>query len=203
MDPVTDNKGFRIGRAELDKWVVALIESATQVIAPVERREVRAFRVLSSPQELCLANGKTQWSPKEHLFPRTEAVFSYETIDGEVKLSDPPPTTGDRVLFGVRPCDASGLACTDAVLSPDAIYAQRRAHTIIVALTCPEAEPECFCASVGGAPDGTDGSDVQLVPLADAWLVRSLTPRGEILLGAASKKWKGYTEDELKKLGER
>jgi len=196
MDPVTDNKGFRISRAELDKWVASLIESATQVIAPVERRGVRAFRVLDSAQELCLADGKTQWSPKEFLFPRTESVFSYETLDGELKLSDPPPTSNDRVILGVRPCDASGLACTDAVLGPDAIYAQRRARTVIVALTCPVAEPECFCASVGGAPDGTDGSDVQLVPLADAFLVRSLTPRGEALIAAGSKKWKAATDKD-------
>jgi len=167
MDPITDNKGFRIGRAELDKWVVALIESATQVIAPVERRGVRAFRVLGSPQELCLANGKTQWSPKEYLFPRTETVFSYETVDGEIKLSDPPPTSSDRVLFGCGPATPpAGLHRRGA--EPGRHLCQRRARTVIVALTCPEAEPECFCASVGGAPDGTDGSDVQLVPLADA-----------------------------------
>ena len=193
---MADTKSYRISRAELDKWVAALMSGGKQVIAPVERRGVRAFRVLTSGEELCLDDGKTQWSPKEHLFPRTEELFSHRVDDGKIHLTEPVGPKSDRVLFGVRPCDASGLGCVDDVLGPDAIYARRRARTFIVALACPDSEPECFCTAVGGAPDGTEGSDVLVVPLPKAWLVRSLTAGGETLLASTSKHWKEASDED-------
>lgn len=190
------DKGYRIDRGELDKWVAALMSGGSQVIAPVERRGVRSFRVLEAAGDLCLADGKAKWSPKEHLFPKTEELFSHTVVDGKIHLTQPPAPAAERVLFGVRPCDAAGLACLDDVLGTDGIYAKRRAKTVIVALACPDSEPECFCTSVGGAPDGTDGSDVIVIPLKKDFIVLALTPLGESLVGRGSKNWGGASEKD-------
>jgi ferredoxin len=132
--------------------------------------------------EVCLAAGKTRWSPKEALFPRTETLFRYRVEGGEVALEPAPADDTEQVLFAVRACDAAGVARLDAVFGAvDPSYAARRERTTIVALGCDSAGPECFCTAVGGAPDDGRHADVQLLPVQEAWVVRALTERGRAL----------------------
>jgi len=58
----------------------------------------------------------------------------------------------------------------------DTFYNARRAATTIAALACRQADEQCFCTSVGGAPDATAGADVILRP-ADATLRSSASLR--------------------------
>jgi ferredoxin len=86
-------------------------------------------------------------------------------VEGEdgVQIEDPPPP-GEQIVFGLRPCDARALRVLDALLLEqepvDSYYAQRREKTTLVGLACREMGDECFCTSLGLAPN--DGSDVDL-----------------------------------------
>lgn len=177
-------KGWRLTRAELAEWLEGLLRAGKRVIAPVEEGGLRRFRAVGSAEEVCLAPGKTRWSPKEFLLPRTETLFSYSVDDGRVSLQGSSVDDAEQVLVGVRPCDAAGLTRLDAIFltgEADSLYARRRERSTIVSLACDEAEPECFCTAVGGGPAGEEGSDVQLIAAAEAWLVVPLTPKGEAL----------------------
>ncbi len=179
-------QAWRLTDADVRVWLNGLLQSGVRVIAPVAEGDLLLFRPISSAQEVLLAPGKTQWSPKEYLFPRTEPLFSYVVQDGTVRLEDPAVTAEEQVLFGLRPCDAAGLSRLDAVFlsgERDPFYARRRAATTVVTVGCAEAAPECFCAAVGGSPLGEEGSDVQMLPLENAWLVAPLTAKGEALTG--------------------
>jgi ferredoxin len=184
-DPVPT--GWRLTRRELTEWLDGLLRAGTRVIAPVEEDGLRCFRAVASAAEVCLAPGKTRWSPKEFLFPRTETLFSYAADGGEVRLGHPQADEAEQVFFGVRPCDAAGLTRLDAIFlegDGESLYAERRARSTVVSLACEEAEPECFCTAVGGAPGGTEGSDVRVIALAEAWLVEPLTQKGEAVSAA-------------------
>jgi len=142
------------------------------------------FQAVDSPAQVCLVSGKTRWSPKEFLFPRTEPLFSYAVESDTVRLDEGPAEIQEQVLFAVRPCDSAGLTRLDAVFTGgevDPLYAARRERTTVVTLACPEAEPECFCTAVGGSPRGEEGSDLQLVAAEQGWLLRPLTVKGERL----------------------
>jgi ferredoxin len=186
MPSATQAQVYRLGPEALAAWLGGMIQRGRRVIAPVDRRGFRVFREVTRADDVRLADGKARWSPKEHLFPRTETLFRFEADAGGVRLHDPEAMRGSQVLFGVTPCDAAGLLRLDAILGADASYADRRSKTTIVALACAEAGPECFCAAVGGSPAGEDGADLLIAAAEDGWLVRILTVEGE----AAVAPWK-------------
>lgn len=148
------------------------------------RRGPPAIQALDASAEACWAAGKTRWSPKEFLSPRTETLFSYRAQGDTVRLDERPADTTEQVLVGVRPCDAAGLARLDEVLGGpggDPLYAALRRRTAVVSLACAEAGPECFCTAVGGGPGATEGSDVRLFPALDGWIAVPVTATGAAL----------------------
>ncbi len=182
--PHTD--AWRITRTGVARWLETLLRDGRRVVAPVDEAGRRRFRRLVAGEDAALQGGKTRWSPKEFLFPRTEPLFSYGLRADGVALAGAPEETTEQVLFGVTPCDAAGLLRLDRVFQgavTDPLYAARRARTTIVSLACGEAGPECFCTAVGGSPAGQAGSDAQLIPAGDGWVVRALSDKGRAVTG--------------------
>ena len=146
-------------------------------------------------------SGKTRWSPKEHLFPRSEALYRYSLKGDTVVIEDPAGPEQSQVLFAVRGCDAAGLARLDDIFlsdRKDPLYAARREATTVVAAGCAAADPECFCTAVGGSPVGTEGADLQLLPLGEeSWLLTALNGKGEALVGDAAASWSKGGKKEL------
>ncbi len=92
----------------------------------------------------------------------------------------------------MRPCDVAAMGVLDAVFNwdyKDAAYNARRAATTLVALACAESDEQCFCTSVGGAPDAAAGADAILRP-ADGgrrFVLEATGEKGQALLAAAGK----------------
>jgi heterodisulfide reductase subunit C len=192
---------WRLDEAQIHEWLQGLMEGDTAVIAPVEEDGVLLFKELREAGDAVLApSGKTRWSPKEFLFPRSESLYSFAFAGGGVRVEDPPEPVKDQLMVGVRPCDAAGVARLDDVFMAGTIdpqYSARRERTTIVSAACAAADPECFCTAVGGSPTGTEGSDLQLIPLPDGWLLRPLTEGGEKLVAAHRDGWSEASEAEL------
>jgi Fe-S-cluster-containing hydrogenase component 2 len=181
-----------------------LIGDGRAVVAPVEEDGVLLFRSIPTAERAILSpSGKTRLSPKEFLFPRSETLYTYTVDGGSVRLSDPQTQKAHQVLIGVRPCDSSGLAILDDTFLgdiPDSFYDLRREHTTIVSAACAAADPECFCTAVGCSPIGTDGSDVQIVPLSDGWLLCALTEKGAGLVESPAKGWTPASAEDRKEV---
>ncbi len=192
------DSSWQLTGAQLQEWLGALLDSSA-VFAPVEEDGVLSFRRIASQDQAVLEpSGKARWSPKELLFPRSEALYRYRFTGGGVELEDPPLPDERQVLFGVRSCDASGLARLDDVFLSgirDPLYAARRENTTVVSAACAAADPECFCTAVGGSPVGEEGCDVQLVPIGEGWLLRVLTEKGRDLVGDGAGGWTAAAED--------
>jgi sulfhydrogenase subunit beta (sulfur reductase) len=199
------DSSWKLTEAQLREWLQSLLD-ANNVIAPVEEDGVLLFRrIASADQAVVEPSGKTRWSPKEFLFPRSEALYRYNFRAGTVQLENPPISEEHQVLFGVRSCDASGLVRLDEIFlsgTRDRLYAARRDNTTVVSTACAAAEPECFCTAVGYSPVGEEGSDVQLVPLAEGWMLRALTDKGRDLVGDATDGWSAATAKDGKRIPE-
>jgi ferredoxin len=202
--------GWRLNGTELRQWLDGLIAEGREVIAPVATDALRLFRPIDEGADADLRPGKTRWAPKEWLFPRTESLYEYTLESSGPELRDPEPPDRERVLLGVRSCDAAGFTRLDAVFVGgrvvDPLYAARRERTTVVGLACREAEPECFCTAVNGSPGGTEGLDLQIVPLGDDWLIRVLTEKGEALVSdewqeASRSAWE-LAEDQERQVAE-
>jgi ferredoxin len=181
---------WRVTRSDVARWLDALLRDGRRVVAPVDDGGLRRFRPIASDDEIALAGGKTRWSPKEFLFPRTEPLFSYAIAADGVTLRSAPTESTDHVVFGVTPCDAAGFLRLDRIfMGPvtDPLYSARRQRATIVSLACAEAGPECFCTAVGGSPASEAGSDVQLIPAGDGWIVRAVTDKGRAVTAALER----------------
>lgn len=199
-------QGWRLTEQDWRGWLEALLRQGTQIIAPIGSEGLTLFGSVSSIDDVSLADyGSTRWSPKEFLFPRTETLFSFRFLGAEVSLQEATPEEGERVLFALRPCDAAGLARLDDVFlggEEDQSYARRREHTTCISLACDRARPECFCTAVGGSPAATVGSDLQLIPLQGAWLLRALTEKGARLVQAVAADWPSASSKDWAKAEE-
>ena len=157
-----------------------------EVYAPVDTGNVVRFSKIGSADEAKLDYQNSKIAPKETVFPQTEVLFTVEKGDETVKIKEYDEDIGERILFGVRPCDARGLVLLDKLYASgeyrDTPFVRKMEKTAVVGLACTEPRSTCFCTSMGGSPFATEGMDIFLVDTGDVYLVQAITPRGERLL---------------------
>lgn len=173
-------------RENLAAWLDKLAHQAT-LIAPSHVDDVLLYRAVKDSRQVVWDFTRPVLSIKEAFFPATERLLTIEKTGQQIQLTETLPE-GERVVFGVRPCDAGGLKMLDALFSQqepvDPYYARRRANTTLIGLACQELGPTCFCTSMGGAPDDPSGMDVMLYPADEGYLVHAVTEVGQALLSA-------------------
>ena len=159
------------------------------MVAPREVDGVLLYRPVESSAEIAWDFTRPKMSVKDAFFPPTERLLAIERIGQEVRLTE--TLSEDRpVIFGVRPCDARGLQLLDALFiaaePADPYYTRRRENATIIGLACQEMGPNCFCTSVGGAPDDPSGMDILLTQVPDGYALHALSEKGERLVSGTS-----------------
>jgi ferredoxin len=169
---------------KLNDWLLAF-DSST-LVAPV-MDEVIVFKTLDDPTEIHL-DGKSVVPPKRAVLPQTEKMFKFKySQEMEIEEGDGPEET---VIFGIRPCDARGLAVLDRVFSDesaDGYYLDRRGKAALIGLACEEPCANCFCTSFDSGPGHRGDVDVLLTDLGDRYYVDVVTEKGKSLVGLNEK----------------
>ncbi|NTU97642.1 MAG: 4Fe-4S binding protein [Chlorobiaceae bacterium] len=168
---------------KLDNCIERWKTSGNMVIGPVRKTNVSAYRPVEKASELELDIVLPDCSVKELFFPRTEPMLKYSIRKKAIDTDEFLPPSGKRIVFGVRPCDASGVAIDDPLFGwdyKDEYWFQRRNDSVIVSIACVKADEFCMCTSLNLAPDSAMGSDILLRPLESGkgWLVEDITDRG-------------------------
>ncbi len=172
-----------ISKKGLLSWLDKLAENHS-LVAPTRVEGSILFRKIDSTEDIVFNFSNTNLSPKEFFLPPSETIFSVEKKDGQMNLI-PEVIEGQTVIFGLRPCDAKGLATLDLpyLEEPgDALYSQHRNKTTLVGLSCLSACPECFCTSMGTGPDDPSNLDIILTEVEDGYIVQILNEKGKALL---------------------
>ncbi|TET50280.1 MAG: hypothetical protein E3J64_08440 [Anaerolineales bacterium] len=155
------------------------------LIAPQEIDGHVLYRRVSSVKDILLEYERPELSAKEAVLPATEVLLRMERKGGEATLEEALPDR-PQVVFGVRPCDARGIAVLDALLVEqdpiDRAYAHHRERTTLVGLACPQMWEGCFCTSMGGAPDDKAHLDVLLRQTDGGYAVEAVTESGTALV---------------------
>jgi len=162
----------------IDQWRV----EAT-VYAPVRQEEVVGFQPLTGSGNGCFTlDANSRYPPKSLFLPQSEALF-------RVAGSDLEPVEGDsseRIVFGIRPCDARACQLLDGVFAgteyTDPYWSEKRRHTTLVALGCTDPCETCFCTAVGSGPFDSRGADVTLTDIGEVYVAQADTAQGEALL---------------------
>jgi sulfhydrogenase subunit beta (sulfur reductase) len=175
------------------------------VYAPRKQADVIVFMPLASGEFPCLDRPAVA-SPKAFFLPQSEELFCFSMVKNkeqpqkaEIVLEENFEAP-DTVIVGLRPCDAKGLACLDAVFyEKDPYFRNRRDHTVLIAFACERGYSGCFCTSVGVSPADRRHSDVLVtfidVPtgtsISSGYYVEALTEKGTTVLAYA-----GLTESD-------
>ncbi|KPK45144.1 MAG: hypothetical protein AMK72_11340 [Planctomycetes bacterium SM23_25] len=174
---------------KLSDLASALAGAGYRVVAPIEDSGVVRLKEWTEGAAI-----RTDVIPvnsaKDFLFPPSEIIGHWD-LDGDgFTPRDVRPDAPKTVLLAVRPCDAASLALLDTVFNwdyRDDFYNARRQAATVVPMVCTAADAQCFCTSVGGAPDAAASADAMLRS-ADGgakFILEPLTDKGSALLGAA------------------
>ena len=99
-----------IRKESLEKLFDILKQNSKTIYAPALKNNKVSFKVADSFSEITSDYIQTTQSSKDIAFPRTENILDYsKNHDGiavkGIDLQDIP----DVILWGVRPCDATGI----------------------------------------------------------------------------------------------
>jgi sulfhydrogenase subunit beta (sulfur reductase) len=172
----------------LMSWLDGLSKSFT-LIAPKAVEEQIVYRPVAGSSEIIFDSAKTDLPVKEYFLPSTHVILSIERGEEGVTVEE-PSVEGERVVFGLRPCDAGALRVLDALFIEDEpvdpYYAERREKTVLIGLACKEMGDECFCTSFGLAPDDASDVDLMLTEVEGGYAVDVVTKKGKAILGDLS-----------------
>ena len=179
-------------KAGLQKFYEEII-GKYETYAPVEKFGKYDYKKVSklgecdpeSPIEMTM-------SVKPLFFPKTAKVmkFKEDSAGTTVSETDEDPLTGQRVILGVKHCDARGLQVLDQVYKWDYIdtdYQKRRKNTLIISTRCDKAGTQCFCTSLDYDVENSDAHDVRIVNGLDGKIyIQAVTEKGEKLIQSSS-----------------
>jgi sulfhydrogenase subunit beta (sulfur reductase) len=118
--------------------------------------------------------------PKDLFFPRRETLF--EIQGSKAPTLAPPAPEKPVAIFGLRSCDATGLAYLEKFFAErgfeDDTVVGRIKASLRLTLACHAPGPECFCVCCDGGPFLSTGFDLQFADLGQAFLVEAGTERG-------------------------
>ncbi len=146
----------------------------------------------------------TMQPPKRVVFPQSEAYFRFESDDGKLELREVQGPGSDYILFGVKPCDAAGLAVLDKVFledPEDGLYAARRGG-LVISMACNAPDQACFCTVFGLEPGMAPGADIMLWDLGDTIVWQAQTDRGRALTDSVNGVLEDATATDARKAEE-
>ncbi|MCX6223272.1 MAG: 4Fe-4S dicluster domain-containing protein [Bacteroidia bacterium] len=177
-------KEFKILKYSVLPKLIELFNSqGYPVLAPVRKGKIVEIEQVRSFEAIALDVLLSTQSAKKSAFPKVEKVLEFTmNKSGVVQHPVDPDICSQTILFGVRPCDASGFKSLDAIFGEapaDQFYLKKKEKTTIISFSCPDSDEYCFCTSVGGGPGNTEGSDLQFTGISkEEILVEVLTEKG-------------------------
>jgi len=167
--------------------LIGKISGGMQVYGPVKEGDYVLFRALKKGEEPLTVYANSRNAPKQFLFPQRGELMKYTLTGRDMNLAPKEREDGPAVLFGVRPCDAHSFTLLDMLFDQenfkDPNYIDRREKTTVITLACVHPPySTCFCTAVSGSPTSSEGADILLTDIGEAYLAEFVTPKGERLL---------------------
>ena len=125
-------------KKEFINWLKLL--NTYKIYAPVNNAEVWNYELINNPEKINLDYPNSALSPKKILLPQREILFEYESSkEKKIDVKETLPEESPVIVFGVRPCDASGLNKIKKIFTggfKDGYLSKRSELTTIVGLAC-------------------------------------------------------------------
>ncbi|MBC7290586.1 MAG: 4Fe-4S dicluster domain-containing protein [Actinotalea sp.] len=159
------------------------VRDGAVVVAPVagvadlprglrDEQDAAHYRLVPRDDDAFFGHAAAVQGAKPVLFPADQLLWRARRSEDGFRLDASDDDDAAPVaLLGARSCDLAAVDIHDEVLLrrrfSDAHYAQRRAGTFVVAVTCGDPAGTCFCASTGTGPRPGAGFDLLLTELLE------------------------------------
>ena len=137
---------------------------------------------------------------KACFLPPMEKMFSFQKNKDGYHI-EVPQDEQKQIIFGIRPCDARGIAVIDKVFTntyEDRYYLSKRKNTVLIGLSCTNPYDSCFCTSLNVKPTESPDVDLMFTDIGDGFLIEEITDKGRELLAVATVVNKATKADEAK-----
>ncbi|NPA95756.1 MAG: hypothetical protein GXO58_10070, partial [Thermodesulfobacteria bacterium] len=172
-----------------------------EVFAPMDTGKGYVdWRKVENGHEPEISPGVPKGSIKTFFFPQPEPLFEFNArpkAPDAFILKEPHCPGQQRILFGVRPCDARSVALNSLPYEEDPYFQKRKQNVVIIGYLCTEPCTTCFCEETGGSPLGTEQMDVSVLDMGSSLYVSAHSDKGEKLL--VSDLFRAPTEEESEK----
>lgn len=179
---------------------VATMMGDYRVVGPMAKGPQFAFGQLEDAAELRLDYNTSILPPKKYLQPQEERLMTFNRA-GKTTV-DPIIEAEPTVILGIHTCDLHAINVLDEAFTqgyPDAHYLKRRRQTLLVGLECLKpCDEHSFCKSMGTLTV-SDGYDLHLTDLGEAYAVDVGSEAGAALLEKYSQA-PPATEDQIQQL---
>jgi len=163
-----------ISQNNLDK-LLARVAETKPVYLPYINNTINYRRFNGSVDHDAFQRIRPSESLKTFLFPPSEFVASFPK---KVRKSIP-----EQIVIGAKRCDILGSEVYDHVFTEgefkDPFYIERKQQFLIISVDCPKPEDSCFCNLVGLKPWVEGGSDCNLSPISDGYIIEAFTKKGK------------------------
>ncbi|WP_022852379.1 4Fe-4S dicluster domain-containing protein [Thermodesulfatator atlanticus] len=169
---------YVLGREKLDNWLAFLEKKARLFVPGKEKFEPYQGNITFESKPLL--------SPKEFFLPPREPMLSFEVTPGAFpeKLS---PSPDERIIFGVRACDAYALTLIKKVYQEDVFFSLRYKNTSLIGKACLAESTDCFCWAMGIDPFSGSGLDLLFLEKDEKLLLKPITEKGKTLVPVEAK----------------
>jgi formate hydrogenlyase subunit 6/NADH:ubiquinone oxidoreductase subunit I len=194
-----------VRKDSLEKLFDILKQNSKTIYAPFTKNGKITFKTAGSYAAIATDFVQTTESSKDIAFPRVEKLLDYsKNKDGMLVKGIDSDEIPEVIVWGVRPCDATGVGELTAIFNwdyKDEIYNNRLAKITVFGFSCNKADDYCFCTSVGGTPGNTNGSDILFTKLGDDgdYLAEIITEKGQVIVSMASALFEQTDNSEKEK----
>jgi len=148
------------------------------------------YQPIARAADLYLGPSFTVEPVKKFFLSPSEYILRGGLKEGAEFMEETPLAKGPRLIIGMRPCEARGLALLDKVFDGDyrdKFYINNRKNTVIVALSCLKPDGDCFCTSMGGSPVEARGADAIIFDTGKEFIIDTASDKGREILGGLGK----------------
>ncbi len=173
----------KISNDKFLRWL-SEIKNRAQVIAPVKEESVWVYREWLS-QDLPGNFRNSRLPPKGLFLDPLRPLFHWEAKAKSPRIHSSPDSTGPRVVWGVRACDARAARILEPVFSQnlaDSFYLGNLARTVLLGNACQVQCPGSFCQEMGIDPQDSADCDIFFRDTSDGRIARVLTEKGKELV---------------------
>lgn len=150
-----------------------------QIAALIKKEGKVLFDYIDNIKDIEQQYTPTVLSPKKFFFPQEEIILEY-TFDGKVTAKTNPKKI---VLFGIRPCDISGMKILDEAFSEshgDPNYLSKRENSVIIGIDCKSlCDEDAFCYKVN-SQNPVSGFDIMLHDIGNDYSMTIVSKTGRV-----------------------